>query len=41
MSTRYTRLITLTDGTDMGSMIIVFKTNAPIEELKKVRNSIK
>lgn len=36
MSTRYTRLITLTDGTDMGSTIIVFKTNAPIEELKKL-----
>lgn len=37
------RLITLTDGTDMGGMIIVFKTNAPIEELKelvKISNDI-
>ena len=30
------RLITLTDGTDMGGMEIVFKTNAPIEELKEL-----
>ena len=30
------RLITLTDGTDMGGMIFVFKTNAPIEKLKEL-----
>lgn len=30
------RFITLTDGTDMGGMVIVFKTNAPIEELKEL-----
>lgn len=38
-----TRLITLTDGTDMGGMVIVFKTNAPSEELKeleKISNDI-
>ena len=37
------RLITLTDGTDMGGVIIVFLTNAPIEELKeleKISNDI-
>lgn len=37
------RFITLTDGTDMGGMVIVFKTNAPIEELKeleKVSNAV-
>ena len=37
------RVITLTDGTDMGGMIIVFRTNAPIEELKeleKVSNAV-
>ena len=37
------RLITLTDGTDMGGMVIIFKTNAPIEELKeleKISNDI-
>lgn len=30
------RLVTLTDGTDMGGMMYVFKTNAPIEELKEL-----
>ena len=30
------RLITLTDGTGMGGITIVFKTNAPIEELKEL-----
>lgn len=37
------RLISLTDGTDMGGMVIVFKTNAPSEELKeleKISNDI-
>lgn len=37
------RLITLTNGTDMGGTIIVFKTNAPVEELKeleKISNDI-
>jgi hypothetical protein len=33
------RLITLTDGTDMGGVIIVFKTNAPIEELKELEKT--
>ena len=31
-----TRLITLTDGTTMDDLIIVFKTNAPIERLKEL-----
>jgi len=30
------RLITLTDGTDMGGQVILFKTDAPISELKKL-----
>ena len=30
------RLISLTDGTDMGGMVIVFETNAPAEELRKL-----
>ena len=30
------RLISLTDGTDMGGMVLVFETNAPIEELRKL-----
>ena len=37
------RLIALTDGTDMGGMVIVFETNAPINELKeleKISNDI-
>ena len=29
-----TRYITLMDGVGMGDMVIVFKTNAPIDELK-------
>lgn len=32
------RLITLSDGTGMGDELIVFKTNAPEEELKKLEN---
>lgn len=38
-----TRLISLTDGTDMGGQVIVFKTNAPIDELKtleKISNDV-
>lgn len=35
-STSVTRLISLQDGTTMGDHIYVFKTNAPIEELKKL-----
>jgi len=37
------RLITLTDGTDMGGIMIVFKTNAPTEELEaleKISNDV-
>ena len=30
------RLITLSDGTGMGDELIVFKTNAPVAELKKL-----
>ena len=30
------RLITLSDGTGMGDELIIFKTNAPVEELKKL-----
>lgn len=30
------RLITLMDGTGMGDQLIVFKTNAPVEELKEL-----
>jgi len=30
------RLITLTDGTGMGGTEIIFKTNAPAEELKEL-----
>lgn len=30
------RLIALADGTSMGDMIIVFKTNAPVERLKEL-----
>ena len=30
------RLISLIDGTDMGGMVIVFKTNAPREELQEL-----
>lgn len=31
-----TRLITLSDGTSMGDNLLVFKTNAPVEELKEL-----
>ena len=37
------RMITLTDGTCMGDIIIVFSTNAPVEELKaleKISNDV-
>lgn len=37
------RLIALSDGSGMGDVMIVFKTNAPIEELKelnKISNDI-
>ena len=37
------RLITLADGTTMGDMMIVFRTNAPVDELKeleKVSNDV-
>lgn len=30
------RLITLSDGSGMGDMVIVFETNAPVEELKEL-----
>lgn len=30
------RLVTLTDGTDMGGVLYVFKTNAPMEELREL-----
>lgn len=30
------RLISLMDGTDMGGMVVIFETNAPVEELKKL-----
>ena len=30
------RLITLSDGTGMGDELIIFRTNAPVEELKKL-----
>lgn len=30
------RLISLTDGTDMGGMLIIFKTNAPVNVLKEI-----
>ena len=30
------RLITLSDGTSMGDSLIVFETDAPIEELKEL-----
>ena len=30
------RLITLTDGTDMGGTLIVFETNAPAEDIKEL-----
>ena len=32
------RLITLSDGTGMGDELIIFRTNAPVEELKKLEN---
>lgn len=32
------RLITLSDGTSMGDELSVFKTNAPVEELKKLED---
>lgn len=38
-----TRLVTLTDGTGMGDVVLIFNTNAPTEELKeleKVSNSV-
>lgn len=31
-----TRLITLSDGTGMGDSLIIFETNAPVEELKEL-----
>jgi len=37
------RFITLTDGTDMGGKVIVFKTNAPVDtlkELEKISNDV-
>ena len=34
------RLITLSDGTGMGDELIIFKTNAPVEELKKLEKNI-
>ena len=34
MSTK--RLISLTDGTGMGDMVIIFETNAPAKELKEL-----
>ena len=30
------RYFTLTDGTDMGDLLIIFETNAPAEELKEL-----
>ena len=30
------RLVTLTDGTGMGDELLVFKTDAPVEELKEL-----
>lgn len=33
------RLIALADGSTMGDMMIVFATNAPIEELKELEKS--
>lgn len=30
------RLITLSDGTSMGDSLIVFETDAPIEELERL-----
>lgn len=34
--TNNTRLITLCDGTGMGDSLIIFETNAPVEELKEL-----
>lgn len=33
------RLITLSDGTSMGDNLIVFETNAPVEELKELEKN--
>lgn len=34
------RFISLAEGTGMGDLLLIFKTDAPVEELKKIRRNL-